>query len=374
MKKIGIVSAFDPHTDRRAHSGILFKINEAIEKAGFETVWVRNPFPFWYKWICRFITLCNKVGILKGVYFDRTYMGAKMCASTIDYAAVEQCDYIMAIHYFDVPAFGKINKPIIYHSDATFELANNYYLHNMPEWNRKQAEKIEQMALDNSTWHLSSSTWRENSVVNHYGIDRSRCVVLEYGSCIDTKGIRRTPLNDGTLHLLFMGVDWKRKGGAIAVETADILNQRGIKTILTVAGLKEMPAECVGKDFVNFVGFLNKNIPSQYEQMKSILKTTDLLFLPTKAECSGVVFCEAADYGTAVVTYDTGGVGCYVVNDLNGSRLPEGSSPEQFADKIQEIWQTPGLLDKLSEGARKHSQERLNWDNWTKWFRETLHG
>lgn len=373
MKKIGIVSAFDPHKDRKAHSGILFKINEAIEKAGFETVWVRNPFPFWFRVICKCISLLNKFGLLRGVYFDRTFWGAKMCASTIDYAAVEECDYLMVVHYFHVPAFGKINKPIIYHSDATFELANNYYLHNMPEWNVRQAEEIERLALTNSTWHLSSSTWRENSVVNHYGIDKGHCVVLEYGSCIDTNGIRRTPIKDGTLRLLFMGVAWERKGGAIAVEAARILNERCIKTILTVAGLKEIPQECVGKPYINFVGFLNKNIPAQYEQMKSVLKSTDILLLPTKAECSAVVFCEAADYGTAVVTYDTGGVGCYVVNDLNGSRLPEGSSPEAFADKIQEIWQTPGMLDRLSQGARKHSEDRLNWNNWTKWFKKTLH-
>lgn len=372
MKKIGIVSAFDPHSDRKAHSGILYKINEAIENAGFETVWIKNPFPLRYKWICRIIALLNRVGIAKGVYFDRTFLGAKLLASTIDYTEIDSCDYIMVVHYFHVPAFGKINKPIIYHSDATFELANNYYLHNMPLWNQKQAEKIEKLALENSAWHLSSSVWRENSVVNHYGIDRKHCVVLEYGSCIDTNGIRRTPVDDGILRLLFMGVDWERKGGRIAVAAVDILNQRGIKTVLTVAGLKHIPKECIGKNFVNFVGYLNKNIPSQYEQMKSILKSTDFLLLPTKAECSGVVFCEAADYGTPVVTYDTGGIGNYVVNEMNGYRLAEGSTPTQFADKIEEIWQTPGMLERLSLGARKLSKEKLNWDNWTKWFTENI--
>lgn len=169
-----------------------------------------------------------------------------------------------------------------------------------------------------------------------------------------------------------MGVDWERKGGRIAVAAVDILNQRGIKTVLTVAGLKHIPKECIGKDFVNFVGYLNKNIPSQYEQMKSILRSTDFLLLPTKAECSAVVFCEAADYGTPVVTYDTGGIANYVVNGMNGFRLAEGSSPTQFTDKIEEIWQTPGMLERLSLGARKLSKEKLNWDNWTKWFTENI--
>ena len=372
MKKIGIVSAFDPHSDRKAHSGILYKINEAIENAGFETVWIKNPFPLQYKWICRLITLLNRFGIAKGVYFDRTFLGAKLLASTIDYTKIDSCDYIMVVHYFHVPAFGKINKPIIYHSDATFELANNYYLHNMPRWNVRQAEQIEKMALDHSTWHLSSSEWRENSVVNHYGINRKQCAVLEYGSCIDTEGIRRTPLNDGILHLLFMGVDWERKGGEIAVETTRLLNERGIKTVLTVMGLKVEPDSCKNREYINFVGFLNKNTPAEYERMKQIFCTTDILLLPTKAECSAVVFCEAADYGTAVVTYDTGGVVSYVKNGLNGSRLPEGSPASAFADEIERIWKTDGELDRLSSGARKMAQERLNWNNWTKWFKENV--
>lgn len=372
MKKIGIVSAFDPYTDRKAHSGILYKINEAIREAGLETIWVKNPFPFWYRWICRLIALLNRFGILKGVYFDRTFLGAKLLASTIDYSAINKCDYIMVIHYFHVPAFGKINKPIIYHSDATFELANNYYLHNMPKWNQKQAERIERMALAHSSWHLSSSKWRENSLIEHYGVDKDKCVVLEYGSCVDTNGIKRTPVNDGVLRLLFMGVDWSRKGGAIAVEAANILNQRGINTLLTVAGLKVAPQECLGKNYVRFVGFLDKNIPARYEQMKSILKTTDIFLLPTRAECSGVVFCEAADYGIPVVTYDTGGVGSYVINGLNGSRLPKGAEASAFADEIQKIWQTTGLLDNLSKGAQQLSEEKLNWHNWTDWFKENI--
>lgn len=372
MKKIGIVSAFNPHLDKKAHSGILFKINESIEKAGFETVWVKNPFPFWYKLICKIIGVLNKVGLLRGVYFDRTIWGAKLLASTIDYNAVERCDYVMVVHYFHVPAFGKISKPIIYHSDATFELANNYYLHNMPQWNIRQAERIEKMALTHAAWHLSSSVWRENSVVNHYGVNRKQCAVLEYGSCIDTDGIRRTPLNDGTLHLLFMGVDWKRKGGEIAVETTKILNDRGIHTVLTVLGLKQEPLSCKGKEYIKFVGFLNKNIPQEYTRMKKIFCTTDLLLLPTKAECSAVVFCEAADYGTAVVTYDTGGVASYVKNGLNGSRLPKGSPVSAFADEIERIWKTEGELDRLSNGARKMSEEKLNWNNWTSWFIDNI--
>lgn len=369
--KIGIVSRFNPHIDKKAHSGILYKINQSLENAGLETVWIPNPIPLSYK-LLYFLCRIYHFVFGKCIYLDRTIIGSKLLASTIDLSKVEDVDYIMVIHYFHVPAFGKIKKPIIYHSDATFELANNYYLHNMPHWNECQAERIETMALNNSLWHLSSSSWRENSVINHYGIERKKCFVLEYGSCIDTGGIRRIPLNDGTLRLLFMGVNWERKGGEIAVETTKILNARGIRTVLTVMGIKNEPDSCKGKEYVNFLGYLNKNIPDEYEKMKQVFCLTDILLLPTKAECSAIVFCEAADYGTAVVTYDTGGVGSYVKNNINGIRLPEGSSASDFADEIERIWKKEGELDRLSVGARKMSVERLNWENWTEWYKKNL--
>lgn len=371
MKKIGIVSAFDPHRDKKAHSGILFKINEAVEKAGFETIWIRNPFSLKYKFFSKLFGLYNKIPFLKKICFDRTFLGGKLLAATIDYQSIEQVDYILVIHYFHVPAFSKITKPIIYHSDATFELANNYYYHNIVQWNVLQAEEIEKKALKNSAWHLSSSLWREKSVTNHYGIPKEKCAVLEYGTCIDKQNIQPTGYNGKILHLLFMGVDWERKGGDIAVETTKLLNQFGIKTILTIIGIKKEPISCKGKKYINFVGYLNKNIPSQYHKMKDILQNTDILLLPTKAECSAVVFCEAAYYGIPVVTFDTGGVGNYVVNNVNGIRLPLGSSPQIFAEAIKKI-ATKNTLETLSKGAKMYSQNTLNWERWTNWFKQTL--
>lgn len=369
MKKIGIVSAFDPHTDRKAHSGILFKINRSIEAAGFETVWVRNPKPFLYSILCKIIAVFQKIGLLKGLYLDHTVLGSKLLASTIDKKAIAGCDYLMVIHYFHVPAFLKTTVPIIYHSDATFELANDYYLHNIPRFLQKQANYIEQLALDHSAFHLSSSDWRQESVINTYHQNPDKCVVLEYGPCVDLDGMQTKGSEDGVLHLFFSGVDWERKGGDIAVETVKILNERGIKSVLTIAGVKEIPKRYENKSYINLVGYLNKNNKDQYQQLKKIYSTSDLFFLPTKAECSAIVFCEASACGLPIITFDTGGIGSYVKNGINGYRLPEGASPAMFADKIEEII-NKNLLPTLSRGALTYAATNLNWDNWTEWFKK----
>ena len=134
--------------------------------------------------------------------------------------------------YYGNPLFSctslfKTNKPIIYHSDATLKLLmiTIFLICGIGiKTSRKYWEKV----LNKATLHLSSSDWRNNSVINHYKNIFQLCKVLEYGPCIDIekKWYRK---KKETLQLLFLAVEWERKGGDIAVETCEILNELGIK-------------------------------------------------------------------------------------------------------------------------------------------------
>ena len=69
----------------------------------------------------------------------------------------------------------------------------------------------------------------------------------------------RGSASPGERRLLFVGVDWKRKGGDFALRIAKRLNDRGIRAELTiVGGTPEIPEEM--KDLVNVVGFVAKRL------------------------------------------------------------------------------------------------------------------
>ncbi len=40
MKTIGYVTPYNPFTNRVAFSGVIYKVREAIEKAGVDVVWI----------------------------------------------------------------------------------------------------------------------------------------------------------------------------------------------------------------------------------------------------------------------------------------------------------------------------------------------
>jgi len=84
--------------------------------------------------------------------------------------------------------------------------------------------------------------------------------------------------------------------------------------------------------------------------------------LPTRAECAGIAFCEASAYGLPIVSTDTGGVSTYVVNGASGVLLPPDATPAQYASVMAEILSSPDVYARLSRGARREFETRLNWD------------
>ena len=108
-------------------------------------------------------------------------------------------------------------------------------------------------------------------------------------------------------------------------------------------------------------GFLNRNIPEQQELLISLREKADIFILPTQAECAGIVFCESSAYGIPSITYDTGGIGDYVINGENGYRLPIGASGKEFARVIMDLVNSPGKLNEMRKNAKEMYSKELNW-------------
>ena len=105
-----------------------------------------------------------------------------------------------------------------------------------------------------------------------------------------------------------------------------------------------------------------------------MLCKTDMLILPTKAECFGVVFCEASAYGIPSLSYATGGVTDAITNGVNGYTLDINKGPEDFADRIKSIIDDPDLIESLKRSSRKHYEEELNWTVWVNKIRTIAEG
>lgn len=267
-------------------------------------------------------------------------------------------------------AYTKLDSPIIYLTDATFSQMINYYEHltDLFKLTIYEGEKIEQKAIDNSSFVICASLWTQESVIKKYKKNKTQTNVVPFGANIDE--IILAKKTEDQIKLLFCGVDWKRKGGAMAVETVKELQSRNINAHLYLVGCK--PPQEFTESFIHSIGFFNKNNKSEQEQLKKIYSDMNFLLLPTIAECAGIVFAEASGYGIPSITYDTGGVGTYVLDGVNGFKLPLGANCLNFADCIERCIKDKELYENLCIGAKKYYTASLNWNTWEKSFNDIL--
>lgn len=297
----------------------------------------------------------------------------KLLAKYTDWECASSCDILFFCGGAQIMKYSPIKKKYIYYTDACFCQMVNYYWHNVNEKFVELANDDERYAIQNASINIRSSDWARDCAIQFYKGDFSKNFVLEFGANLDSKDIcEAKKYNGGQLNILFSGVNWDRKGGDIAVETVRLLNEKyNINAKLYIAGIRELPERIEKLDYIINLGFLNKNIPDEYDKYIAAIMRSHILLLPTKAECSAIVFCEASAYGLPIWTHDTGGIGNYVVNGVNGYRLRLGSSADDFADKIYQAIAS-GELSALHDGALKLYSEKLNWEAWSERFKSII--
>jgi glycosyltransferase involved in cell wall biosynthesis len=212
---------------------------------------------------------------------------------------------------------------------------------------------------------MLASDWNKNSAINDYGINPRKISVAPCGANLDivpaTENLQ--PYTTGPFRLLFLGVEWDRKGGDIALETFRLLQRKGMNVLLQIIGCVPPYDLCQEEDII-VIPFLDKNKDEDFQQLHKIFLETTVLFLPTRAECAGVVFSEASAYGIPSVTTDTGGVTTYVKNDINGYTLDFAAGPEEYANLFGKLLNDRNLLNRLKGSSRQYYEEHLSWQEW----------
>ena len=371
--KIGIVSIDSPE-DKKTSSGTLYTIYNNLRQIG-DVTWIPVNIGVRYNVLKCLTKLLFKL-IHINVCFSHTKLGAKLISSGIDNCKFDECDVLIA--YWSGAYWGTVDrkvKPTVYISDATFPGMIDYYppFCNLPKWNIISGIKLESNTLNNSSSIVLSSDWSARSAIEELNQPSQKVHVLEFGANIIEKDVKvRTSKKCGApLHILFLGVEWERKGGDIAVETVKWLNANGYPSILHIVGIKELNQEINNLPYIKHIGFLNKNDSKDYQTLITEMNICDMLLLPTKAECSAIAFSEASAYGLPIFTHNTGGISNYIEEGRNGYMLPMGSNGKDFGELIADCISN-GQLIKMSDSAKEVYKAKLNWGVWTNKMRDII--
>jgi glycosyltransferase involved in cell wall biosynthesis len=160
------------------------------------------------------------------------------------------------------------------------------------------------------------------------------------------------------LRLLFVGVHWERKGGPLAIATAEEIHRRGISVAIDLVG--GTPASPL-PSFATSHGFLSKDREDDSARLDGLFRRADMLILPTRADCVPMVIAEACAYGLPVVVASVGGVGTVVEAGVTGRLMPAQTGPGEWADAVLGIAGDRDAYAATSHAARRLYDRSLNW-------------
>jgi glycosyltransferase involved in cell wall biosynthesis len=260
--------------------------------------------------------------------------------------------------------------PVINISDSTYDLMRTEHevFWSLNQWTAARAEDDELRSIQRSIHNSFSSRWAADSAIVHYGAAADDVSVISWGCNFDA--VPATEARSSTVapiqcRLLFIGGEWVRKGGDILCDAAEILVSKGIPVRVDCVGAPT-PKDLPPKPWLYHHGYLSKNDKDQLTLLRSLMRDADLLFLPTRRDCTPMVFAEANAYGTPALTRDVGGVADVVREGANGVVLPENAVAADFAAVIESLWNDPDRYAGLRESARQEYENRLNWDVWAR--------
>ncbi|AWM13668.1 hypothetical protein DI487_07190 [Flavobacterium sediminis] len=304
--KIAFVTASDP-LDKKSWSGIYYQMYQNL-KNNVEKVDCIGPIPLFFIKAMAVTNRLTKLIFRKGYNYKNSILLSYIHSKYIQLKLRgKHYDYIFAPAASTEIAFLNTDIPIIYCSDSSFGQMNEYYdtYSNLFEFSVKESNIIEQKAIEKAAYITYPSNWAKNYVVNHYN-SKAKIAVLPFGANIDERYVHFEPKQISkyeTVNILFLGVDWYRKGGDLVYDTFLRLLEAEYDIHLTVCGC--IPP--VKHDKMKVIPFLNKNKESDLKELAAIFKNSHFLFLPSKAECFGIVFCEASAYGVPSISRNTGG-------------------------------------------------------------------
>jgi glycosyltransferase involved in cell wall biosynthesis len=260
----------------------------------------------------------------------------------------------------------RLKAPLVHVTDSTPQFIREFYGSGI----EAEGEAVEREMIGISARVIYSSDYMRDRAIAEFGSEfGSKLRAIPFGVNLDelpqlVKRLDSRLAPGGTISLLFIGREWERKGGPLALAAVEHLQAEGMDAQLTIIGCD--PAEATGKIGVKTISYLNKDNPDDVRQLNKLMDSTHLLVLPTRADCTPMVIAEANAHSVPAIVTNVGGIASLVSDGVNGQLMPLDANGKQWADVIKELTASGERYSALRESSFVHFQRRLNWSAWAR--------
>jgi glycosyltransferase involved in cell wall biosynthesis len=180
---------------------------------------------------------------------------------------------------------------------------------------------------------VTFSHWAKDSLISDYGISKHKITVNPPGLDLKRWNIseqeRRIFEEDLTTRVLFVGGDFRRKGGELLLQSAASMRGKWVVDIVTnepnISDVDRIPNVQIHRD-------LKAGSP----ELLALYRKANIFVLPTLGDCSPWAILEAMAMRLPVVATCIGGIPELVMHDETGLLIPR-NSVEALLEAICEL-------------------------------------
>ncbi len=215
--------------------------------------------------------------------------------------------------------------------------------------------ECERDAYFNANTVFVRSTNMLHTLVSKYQLPADRALCVYCGANADVPDpVEPLSLKRSPRRILFVGLDWERKGGPDLLQAFEQVRKQCPHAELTVVSAYTGPPD-VNLPGVNFVGRVPLSEVSKY------FRNSDIFCLPTHLEPFGIVFIEAMAYGLPIVATRIGALSDLVENGINGYLIEPGDVPA-LAQALTRLLEEEDRFNDMAHAARRRYDDKFNWE------------
>ncbi len=239
--------------------------------------------------------------------------------------------------------------PNFLYTDHT-HLANLRY----PGATRDQLASPAWIELERSVYHhvrknLVMSAFVRDSMVEDYGCDPANIAIVGAAPNMPPPGAPLDNAGYSNQTILFVGIDWERKGGPLLIEAFARVLEKIPSARLIIAG-------CSPEVRMRNVEVLGR-VP--LAEVSRLLLRCSVVALPSWREPQGINAIEAITYGIPVVVSAVGALPEVIDDRKSGRVIPPGDVPA-LASALIDLLSDPDLCRRYGEAARETARARYS--------------
>jgi glycosyltransferase involved in cell wall biosynthesis len=241
-------------------------------------------------------------------------------------------------------------QPHFIYTDFTIR-ANAYYPQGGDRLNLwKECISYEEQSLKKATLVFTMSDHVTRSLVEQYSLPPGKIVRINAGKNSPVAEQFDSARYDRG-NILFVGVDWERKGGPELVEAFAKVKKRKPRATLTIVGCSPR----ISGPGIEVVGRVSPKEVSKH------LAKASCFCMVSRREAFGFVYIEAMHAGLPIIASDLGATPDFVINGVTGYRV-ELYDIDKLADRIDELLSDPNKCQRMGEQARRLAQSEYTWE------------